>query len=52
MCSCVTSNGNQKCVNKLGHVVLYSWEDRKMSIGFSGTMVADEVAQFLNGRTR
>ena len=48
------SNGNQKCVNKLDHVVLHSWEEgeKKKLFGFSETRVGDGVVQFLNGRAR
>ena len=48
------SNGNQKCVNKIDHVVLYRWEEgeKKKLFGSSETRVGVGVVQFLNGSTR
>ena len=54
MCPWMTSNVNQKCVNKLDHVVLYRWVEgeKKKLLGCSKTMVGDGAVEFQNGRTR
>ena len=47
----MTSSGNQKCVNKLDHVVLHSGEEGRV-FRFSQTRIGEGVVQFLNGKTR